>query len=106
MIGKKVLTKIVLLLIVLFGVTILTFVYTNLSPVDAAEALAVRRYSRPTAEQIELVREELGKRQKISCDMPSPSIGSMAGNYMTMPVSVETGGATIFVTDVERFEKF
>ena len=60
MIGKKVLTKIVLLLIVLFGVTILTFVYTNLSPVDAAEALAVRRYSRPTAEQIELVREELG----------------------------------------------
>ena len=34
MIGKKVLTKIVLLLIVLFGVTILTFVYTNLSPVD------------------------------------------------------------------------
>ena len=28
---KKVLTKIVLLLIVLFGVTILTFVYTNLS---------------------------------------------------------------------------
>ena len=31
MIGKKVLTKIVLLLIVLFGVTILTFVYTNLS---------------------------------------------------------------------------
>ena len=61
MIGKKVLTKIVLLLIVLFGVTILTFVYTNLSPVDAAEALAVRRYSRPTAEQIELVREELGQ---------------------------------------------
>ena len=60
MIGKKVLTKIVLLLIVLFGGTILTFVYTNLSPVDAAEALAVRRYSRPTAEQIELVREELG----------------------------------------------
>ena len=55
---------------------------------------------------IELIRETCGKRQKISCDMPSPSIGSMAGNYMTMPVSVETGGATIFVTDVERFEKF
>ena len=54
---------------------------------------------------IELIRETCGKRQKISCDMPSPSIGSMAGNYMTMPVSVETGGATIFVTDVERFEK-
>lgn len=76
MIGKKVLTKIVLLLIVLFGVTILTFVYTNLSPVDAAEALAVRRYSRPTAEQIELVREELGLDKPIlqqygsCCGMP------------------------------------
>ena len=45
MIGKKVLTKIVLLLIVLFGVTILTFVYTNLSPVDAAEALAAVSYT-------------------------------------------------------------
>ena len=45
MIGKKVLTKIVLLLIVLFGVTILTFVYTNLSPVDAAEALALTNLS-------------------------------------------------------------
>jgi len=25
---------------------------------------------------------------------------------MMMPVTVELGGATIFVTDVERFEKF
>ena len=58
--SKKILTRLALFLLVLFGVTILTFIYTNLSPVDAAEALAVRRYSRPTPEQVELVREELG----------------------------------------------
>ena len=58
--SKKILTRLSLFLLVLFGVTILTFIYTNLSPVDAAEALAVRRYSRPTPEQVELVREELG----------------------------------------------
>ena len=45
--SKKLLARIGLLVIVLFGVTILTFFYTNLSPVDAAEALAVRRYKRP-----------------------------------------------------------
>ena len=55
--SKKVLTRLALFLLVLFGVTVLTFIYTNLSPVDAAEALAVRRYSRPTPEQVELVRE-------------------------------------------------
>ena len=50
---KKLLTRIGLLMFVLFGVTILTFFYTNLSPVDAAEALAVRRYNRPTPQQVE-----------------------------------------------------
>ena len=58
--SKKILTRLSLFLLVLFGVTILTFIYTNLSPVDAAEALAVRRYSRPTPEQVELVREAAG----------------------------------------------
>lgn len=63
--SKKLLVRIGLLVIVLFGVTILTFFYTNLSPVDAAEALAVRRYNRPTPQQVELVREELGLDQPI-----------------------------------------
>lgn len=57
---RKIITRILLLLLVLFGVTVLTFVYTNLSPVDAAEALAVRKFTRPTTEQIENVRHELG----------------------------------------------
>lgn len=55
---------------------------------------------------IELIRETCGKRQKITCDIPAPNIGSISAGYVMMPVSVELGGATIFVTDVERFEKF
>ncbi len=57
-------------------------------------------------EAIDLIRDTCGKRQRITCDMPSPGIGSMSAGYMMMPVTVELGGATIFVTDVERFEKF
>ena len=63
--SKRILARLGLLIVVLFGVTVLTFFYTNLSPVDAAEALAVRRYNRPTAQQVELVREELGLDQPI-----------------------------------------
>ena len=55
---------------------------------------------------IGLIRETCGKRQKITCDIPSPNISSISAGYMMMPVTVELGGATIFVTDVERFEKF
>ncbi len=55
---------------------------------------------------IRLIRETCGKRQKITCDIPSPNIGSISAGYVMMPVTVELGGATIFVTDVERFEKF
>lgn len=57
-------------------------------------------------EAIALIRETCGKRQNISCNVPAPNIGSVSAGYMVMPVSVEMGGATIFVTDVERFEKF
>lgn len=57
-------------------------------------------------EAIGLIREACGKRQKITCDVSTPNIGSLSAGYMMMPVTVELGGATIFVTDVERFEKF
>ena len=57
-------------------------------------------------EAIVLIHETCGKRQRITCDMPAPGIGAMSTGYMMMPVTVELGGATIFVTDVERFEKF
>ena len=51
-------------------------------------------------EVINLIKDTCGKRQKITCNVPSISAG-----YMMMPMTVELGGATIFVTDVERFEK-
>lgn len=35
---------------------------------------------------------------------PEPIIGAV-GNYAAYPKEIETGGATIFVVDVERFEK-
>ena len=35
-ISAKILARLAMLLLVLFGVTLLTFFYTNLSPVDAA----------------------------------------------------------------------
>ncbi len=57
---RKILARLAMLLLVLFGVTLLTFFYTSLSPVDAAQALAVQRYTRPTEEQITAVRAELG----------------------------------------------
>lgn len=57
-------------------------------------------------EAIELIKTTCGKRQKITCDVPAPNIASISAGYMMMPVSVELGGATIFVQDVERFEKF
>ena len=56
-------------------------------------------------EVIRLINDTCGKRQKITCNVPSPNIASISSGYMMMPMTVELGGATIFVTDVERFEK-
>ena len=53
---------------------------------------------------ISIIKKECGKRQKITVNVPYMSGTSMA-NYGTMPMHVEIGGATIFVTDVDRFEK-
>ena len=63
---KRILSRLAILAVVLFGVTLLTFFYTSLSPVDAAQALAVRRYTRPTAEQVTEVRHELGLDQPLA----------------------------------------
>ncbi len=62
---KRILSRLGVLAVVLFGVTLLTFFYTSLSPVDAAQALAVRRYTRPTEEQVTQVRQELGLDQPL-----------------------------------------
>ena len=62
---KRIISRLLILVVVLFGVTLLTFFYTSLSPVDAAQALAVRRYTRPTEEQVAEVRHELGLDQPL-----------------------------------------
>jgi uncharacterized protein YaaQ len=54
---------------------------------------------------IEIIKNECGESQKITIDMPFISGVNMI-NYSTMPMQIEVGGATIFVTNVERFEKF
>ena len=54
---------------------------------------------------INIIKNECGERQKISVDMPV-NLPSTAINYTTLPTTIEIGGATIIVTDVERFEKF
>lgn len=48
------------LIIVLIGVTILSFIFSNISNVDPAEALARRSMINPTSKQIEELREEMG----------------------------------------------
>ena len=54
---------------------------------------------------IELIRKECGHSLRITVNMPYVSGTSMV-NYATMPMQVEVGGATIFVVNVDRFEKF
>ena len=53
---------------------------------------------------IETIKKECGARQKITINMPYIS-GSAMMNCATMPMNVEVGGATIFVIDVEDYEK-
>lgn len=48
------------LVIVLFGVTALSFLLANVSSVDPAEALAFRMARNPTPEQIDAIRREMG----------------------------------------------
>lgn len=57
---RQVISKVVILIIVLCGATLLTFLFSNLSPTDPAEAFVRRTTSNPTQEQIAIVREEMG----------------------------------------------
>ena len=55
-------------------------------------------------EVISLIKQECGQHQKLTVNMPYIS-GTNMVNYATMPMHVEVGGATIFVVNVERYEK-
>ncbi len=55
---------------------------------------------------IETIKRECGPHQRITVNVPhATEAGSVTSYAATAPVSVELGGATIFVVDVERFEK-
>ncbi|MCX7747341.1 MAG: cyclic-di-AMP receptor [Clostridia bacterium] len=47
-------------------------------------------------------KKSKSRKQMINSSMPPNGLG---GAYIAYPMEVEVGGATIFVTDVERFEK-
>jgi len=56
-------------------------------------------------EAISIIKTECGASQDITVNMPYIS-GTGMMNSSTVPVKVKVGGATVFVTDVEKFEKF
>lgn len=51
---------------------------------------------------IDLISRHSHKRKQFVPNSASYGVGS---NYTSFPVEVSVGGATIFVTDIERFEK-
>lgn len=46
-----------------------------------------------------------GRKQTIASSI-SPATSASGGMYMSYPVEVSVGGATVFVVDVEKFQKF
>ena len=57
-----------------------------------------------TTLMINLIKQECGQHQKLTVNMPYIS-GTAMVNYATMPMTVEVGGATIFVINVDHYEK-
>lgn len=54
---------------------------------------------------IKIIENICKKRKEIVSTSAPSSIGSVSGMYMTYPLEVEVGGATIFVLDVDQFVK-
>lgn len=52
---------------------------------------------------IDVIAKFSAKRKQVVFT-PEPYIGGVSG-YTSLPTEVEVGGATVFVVDVERFEK-
>ncbi|MBR5236777.1 MAG: cyclic-di-AMP receptor [Clostridia bacterium] len=53
---------------------------------------------------MDIIAKHSMKRKQIMFT-PEPFIGVAGSDYSSYPEEIETGGATIFVVDVERFEK-
>ena len=56
-------------------------------------------------ERVDEAIEIIGKHSKKRTQMVPSSASYGVGMYSAFPVEVQVGGATIFVTNVERFEK-
>src|SRR6056297_280009 len=54
-------------------------------------------------EVLELIRGICKERKKLTTTAP---VGSSTSNFIVLPIEVTVGGATVFITDVERFEKY
>lgn len=51
---------------------------------------------------IDIVKKECGPRQRVTANTP-PAAGTMNNGFIPYPVTVDVGGATVFVIDVEQF---
>lgn len=56
-------------------------------------------------DKVDSVIELIGKHSKKRTQMVPSSASYGVGMYTSFPVEVQVGGATVFVTNVERFEK-
>lgn len=54
---------------------------------------------------IAIIKKECGKREQMVYNVPYSQTTGVPTTTFTSPVSIDVGGATIFVVDVERFEK-
>lgn len=57
--------RIISTIYVLIGVTIMSFVFSNISPIDPAEAKLINSIGNPTEEQVEALRDKLGLNQPV-----------------------------------------
>lgn len=56
------------------------------------------------ADVLELIRSSSRSREQVVTPM-SP-VGGQVESYVPYPVTVQVGGATVFVLDIEQFEQF
>ena len=55
-------------------------------------------------EEIDIIKKACKTKKKITAAIPSSTF-SAAGGYLPQTIEVTVGGAVIYVTNVERFEK-
>lgn len=54
-------------------------------------------------EVLGIIKESCKTRKQLTTTAP---VGANTTNFITLPIEVTIGGATVFVTNVEHFEKF